>query len=1267
MSGRDHSDTPTVAVAEEVGATETTAPAPAAPGPSGLAGRLLQRKIAKRLQRKQANAQGVADGAGHAIEAAASSVGSTLPSGLQGQFERSLGADLSGVRVHAGERSASAAEAVSARAYTVGQDIHFGRGQYDPSSSDGKHLLAHEVAHTVQQSGAAAGPQHKLEVSEPGDVLEGAADSAADAMVRGEPAPSVSSGGSVQRQIQRTPLPPSQRPQTRSAYDEALVIAKAQGMSDEEARNFLGAAAEADAAERAPAAKKGRARGHHGKPDAKREQAAAEARGLTDAGVSDVHFANEAKAAAAEDQQLKYEAQLEENESWAGKQQAAEKEEVARQKREAEERAKQKALEEKIKAKAYYDKIVALHAKSRELVDQVRSDFTRYSQLAKDGLGRNSEKQRDAVAKLLPDALAENTRLALTVIRLSDGHGNPKAELTAAEIESEYYTQFVKYNDVLTALDVDVDTARLRPDTSVGGGIKYVGANTGAAVVAAGYGAVTAIPVVGDAIDASAGASVRSAIVNSTEGVTGDREMAEAAHDRGKIIGSSAASVAMGPNAAFIAGAAVKGGTEAATGYQLFHEGDENYKLDGWQRAGGALAFLAPVLGKMRGASQAAGNLSRAERVARVMNVAHKAGILVNAVQLEQAVEKAVETGDWTAAIQIATMTVTQHMAYKVTGGGPASEPGPPSRNQAPAVESVPETAGMAPQPRPVETAPPVAHPAAHVDELRPAMSLAPSEEQTPRAMFQVAEAAPVPGPAKRSPPPVAAPEAVPRPAQKIERGAQVTHEGELCTVKLVDEGKARLDTKAGPKWVALSELESAPRKQGSASGPGKAASAPRPTPKIERGAQVMHDGELCTVKLVDEGKARLDTKSGPKWVPLEELEGATTKVAEPEGTARTAPAGLERFGQFHEGVKIVASDPPRYVVYELPDGSQRIRFRASAAVAHSQAAPGRLHSVEAMAGLNDEGRPYVWEGKHRAIGVGHYGDVVADPRLGGVKGAPSYLDYEYTSQPAKGGISVIKLAIDRDVPDVSAHEAERIYNAKLEAEDGVLRPEETLRKGAEATPTTTTTEKQPTRVAEPPPAPLRPVDPQAAAHAVLHQSFSSFKEIQKGEVKFLSRAEFGAEVDRLMGPGTFAKVQSEGKVIQGFAADRKMFINREDADVDTLQHEMMHHNADLEFHSFVGTEFNEGATQYLTMKAMERAGLPHSGAYPGEVGVVKALVEAGFSDDRLAEAYFNGGARHALGEFVRLHCEGSWIEAKMLMKAGKFDEAKRALARRRS
>lgn len=130
---------------------------------------------------------GVAAGADVAVERAGASSGQGLPSEVRSRFEGSLGADLSGVRVHTGRESAEAATAVGAKAYTVGQDIHFSAGNYKPTDSAGVQLLAHEVVHTVQNQGAGAAQLSKLEVSTPADAAEIEADQIAAAMVAPTP------------------------------------------------------------------------------------------------------------------------------------------------------------------------------------------------------------------------------------------------------------------------------------------------------------------------------------------------------------------------------------------------------------------------------------------------------------------------------------------------------------------------------------------------------------------------------------------------------------------------------------------------------------------------------------------------------------------------------------------------------------------------------------------------------------------------------------------------------------------------------------------------------------------------------------------------------------------------------------------------------------------------------------------------------------------------------------------------------------------------
>jgi hypothetical protein len=67
-----------------------------------------------------------------------------------------FGHDFSRVRVHSGEDAAAAADRLHARAYTVGSDVAFGRGEYVPGSLEGRRLLAHELIHVVQQTAPGA-------------------------------------------------------------------------------------------------------------------------------------------------------------------------------------------------------------------------------------------------------------------------------------------------------------------------------------------------------------------------------------------------------------------------------------------------------------------------------------------------------------------------------------------------------------------------------------------------------------------------------------------------------------------------------------------------------------------------------------------------------------------------------------------------------------------------------------------------------------------------------------------------------------------------------------------------------------------------------------------------------------------------------------------------------------------------------------------------------------------------------------------------------
>jgi hypothetical protein len=103
--------------------------------------------------------------------------GRALDGAMSRQLEPAYGEPLGDVRVHVGDHADALARAVSARAFTVGSDVFFASGEYRPGTHGGDALIAHEVAHVVQQRDMpASGP---LTVSQPGDALEREADALA--------------------------------------------------------------------------------------------------------------------------------------------------------------------------------------------------------------------------------------------------------------------------------------------------------------------------------------------------------------------------------------------------------------------------------------------------------------------------------------------------------------------------------------------------------------------------------------------------------------------------------------------------------------------------------------------------------------------------------------------------------------------------------------------------------------------------------------------------------------------------------------------------------------------------------------------------------------------------------------------------------------------------------------------------------------------------------------------------------------------------------
>lgn len=158
--------------------------------------------------------------------------GKPLDHGSRDFMESRFHHDFGDVRVHTDPAAEGSARTLGAEAYTSGLDIYFAAGKYAPQSSEGRRLLAHELAHTVQQRGMSsfarqAAPSDNLDI-DPDDSLEREAERAAEQVAssdRAVPRPSLSATdvGSIQRQAEHDLTRISIQPEfTQTLSDEEL-------------------------------------------------------------------------------------------------------------------------------------------------------------------------------------------------------------------------------------------------------------------------------------------------------------------------------------------------------------------------------------------------------------------------------------------------------------------------------------------------------------------------------------------------------------------------------------------------------------------------------------------------------------------------------------------------------------------------------------------------------------------------------------------------------------------------------------------------------------------------------------------------------------------------------------------------------------------------------------------------------------------------------------------------------------------------------------
>lgn len=157
----------------------------------------LRRKpvISRRIQRFAAGDSGgtVDQDTERAIERRRGS-GRALPDEVRKGMEERIGEPFDRVRIHDDAEAAVLASSMNAQAFTVGNDIYFNRGRYQPHSAEGQHLLAHELTHVVQQGGAVDGAQRRIEPED-----------------NGQPHPQRSPAARKLRELEHLELPPVKR------------------------------------------------------------------------------------------------------------------------------------------------------------------------------------------------------------------------------------------------------------------------------------------------------------------------------------------------------------------------------------------------------------------------------------------------------------------------------------------------------------------------------------------------------------------------------------------------------------------------------------------------------------------------------------------------------------------------------------------------------------------------------------------------------------------------------------------------------------------------------------------------------------------------------------------------------------------------------------------------------------------------------------------------------------------------------------------------
>jgi hypothetical protein len=201
-----------------------------------------------------------------------------------------------------------------------------------------------------------------------------------------------------------------------------------------------------------------------------------------------------------------------------------------------------------------------------------------------------------------------------------------------------------------------------------------------------------------------------------------------------------------------------------------------------------------------------------------------------------------------------------------------------------------------------------------------------------------------------------------------------------------------------------------------------------RATHKALRVALAEHGEIEATFRVTADLKAPVPEGTPTPTGEAFDLHTAPTPAKGPNGV----PVPRSTLGShLPEGAVVQRVSPTdEWVVYKDPSGQSRIRFRSARAKVLNEAAPERNMTKETRAGINDEGHPFVMEGKHRAIGNSQ-GDVI-EPKGGGIKEQPGVLDYPfYEGQIDDIGMWAKDQKIDYTRPDVPIDQADAARAAR--------------------------------------------------------------------------------------------------------------------------------------------------------------------------------------------------------------------------------------------